>query len=442
MESQNTLHNRVSLHTIGCKLNFAETSTFGASFQTKGFQIVDFKANSDVVVINTCSVTENADRDCRKAVRQALRRSPEAFIIVVGCYAQLRPEEIASIEGVDLVLGAEEKFHMFDYLDGFKKGDYPRVHVGNIEDATSYGPAFTSEASDRTRAFLKVQDGCDYNCSFCTIPMARGASRSVGIDATLANAREVLDAGYKEIVLSGVNVGDFGRKIDSSFYELLKELVALPGEFRLRISSIEPNLLTDEIIELSASSDKMCNHFHIPLQSGSPDTLQAMRRRYTRDIYRDRVEKIKERIPDCAIGVDVIVGFPGESNEHFDETYKFLVDLPISYLHVFSYSERPGTHSIGLGGQVSPEERARRSQMLRILSEKKRRQFYMEQLGSDAIALMEGRVQDGIQFGFTSNYVKVGMPASSDIENSFIPVQLNSICGAYVDAVEVNSSAL
>ncbi len=435
MEDKNTRPRTIALHTLGCKLNYAETSTLGKAFTGKGFEIVDFKESSDVVLINTCSVTENADRECRQIVRKALRHSPDAYVIVTGCYAQLRPEEIASIEGVDLVLGAEEKFRIFDYLNGYSKEGYPRIHVGDIADATSYSPAFTSEVSSRTRAFLKVQDGCDYNCAFCTIPMARGASRSVGIEATLANARQVLDAGYREIVLSGVNVGDYGRKTGTSFTELVQRLVELPGEFRMRISSIEPNLLTDEIIGIAASNAKLCRHFHIPLQSGSADVLRGMRRRYTVDHYRERIERILRDIPDCAIGADVIVGFPGETERCFEETSMFLSELPVSYLHVFSYSERPETHALSISGIVPHQERARRSKMLRTLSDTKRRHFYESHTGRNAVVLLEGKIENGVQFGFTSQYVKVGVPPAPDRENTFTEVILTEVCDGYVSGM-------
>ena len=420
------------MYTLGCKLNFAETSSFGRNFTERGYKVVDFNEQSDVVVVNTCSVTENADRDCRKIVRKALRRSPDAYVIVVGCYAQLRPEEIASIDGVDLVLGADEKFRMFEFAGDFSKERIPKIHVGDIEEATNYSPAFSDDSTGRTRAFLKVQDGCDYNCSFCTIPLARGASRSAPVDATIENARTLIAEGYKEIVLSGVNVGDYGTKIGTSLHELLLGLLALEGDFRLRISSIEPNLLTDEIIDLARGDSRLCRHFHIPLQSGSPEVLRNMRRRYTRDLYRERIERIAETMPDCAIGIDVIVGFPGETDRHFEETYQFLNELPFTYLHVFSYSERPDTHALSFGETVDPQVRSTRSKMLRTLSEKKRRAFYERHIGDIRPMLLEGNYDGDKQIGFTDNYIKVGIPKRDFDENTLLRVQLSEIGTGFV----------
>ena len=420
---------RVSFQTLGCKLNYAETHTITRQFREGGFQVVDARERADVVVVNTCSVTENADRECRKLIRRALRVSPAAYVVVIGCYAQLRPEEIASIHGVDLVLGTREKFEIFRRADGFRKGSYPRVEVGDIAEADMFIPSFAADGAERSRAFLKVQDGCDYTCSFCTIPMARGASRSRGVEETLTDAREIIARGFHEIVLSGVNVGDYGRKTGSSFHELLQGLISLGGDFRLRISSIEPNLLSNEIIALTASSDKMCRHFHIPLQSGSDDILRAMRRRYTAPQFRDRVVAAREAMPDCCIGVDVIVGFPGETTEHFLETYELLRDLPVSYLHVFSYSARPGTEAETLDrAPVEPGERHRRSAMLRSLSEKKRLAFYREQLGTTAEVILEHPDANGVLSGFTGNYIRVKVPdAGPELQNTRVRVLLDAL---------------
>lgn len=417
---------RVSFHTLGCKLNFAETATFQRQFAARGFATVDFREESDVVVINTCSVTENADRDARKAVRQALRHSPEAYVIVLGCYAQLRPDELAAIEGVDLVLGAEEKFHIMEHADPAWRKDQVRIAVGEIADAADFGVAYSAEGGARTRAFLKVQDGCDYACSYCTIPMARGESRSESVERTLEHARDIIAQGFHEIVLSGVNVGDYGAGTDRSLHELLARLIALPGEFRIRISSIEPNLLGDDIIALAAAHPKLVPHFHIPLQSGSDDVLRLMRRRYNTSVYRNRVDAVLVALPDAAIGIDVIVGMPGETDEMFREAYEFLVDLPFAYLHVFSYSERPATDAVALGGKVPPEERARRSAMLRTLSQRKRRAYYERQLGRTLQVLFESGGGDEVS-GFSENYVRVAVPWQPGLENRVLPVHCESM---------------
>jgi len=420
---------RVSFQTLGCKLNYAETHTITRQFREGGFEVVDARERADVVVINTCSVTENADRECRKLIRRALRISPGAYVIVIGCYAQLRPEELASIHGVDLVLGTREKFEIFRRADGFRKGSYPRVEVSDIAEVDTFIPSFAADGAERSRAFLKVQDGCDYTCSFCTIPMARGASRSRGVEETLRDAREIIVRGFHEIVLSGVNVGDYGRKIGSSFHALLQGLISLDGDFRLRISSIEPNLLSDEIIALTSSSDRMCRHFHIPLQSGSDEILRAMRRRYTASQFRDRVLAAREAMPDCCIGVDVIVGFPSETDERFLETYELLRDLPVSYLHVFSYSARPGTDAEKQGRvPVEPEERSRRSAMLRTLSEKKRLAFYQEHLGTTMEVVLEHPDANGVLSGFTGNYIRVKVPdAGPELQNARVRVRLDTL---------------
>ncbi len=417
---------RVSFHTLGCKLNFAETATFQRQFAERGFATVDFREESDVVLINTCSVTANADSDARKAVRQALRRSPSAYVMVVGCYAQLRPDELATIPGVDLVLGAEEKFHIMDHVDPEWRKDQVRVAVGDIAEANNFGIAYSAESSERTRAFLKVQDGCDYSCSYCTIPMARGGSRSERIERTLEHARDIIGQGFHEIVLSGVNVGDYGTGTDTTLYDLLVCLLALSGDFRVRISSIEPNLLGDDIIALAASNPKLVPHFHVPLQSGSDAVLRLMRRRYNTRTYRERIEAIHASLPDAAIGIDIIVGMPGETEELFRETYQFLVELPFSYLHVFSYSERPGTEAAAFGAKVPPAERARRSQMLRTLSLRKRRAFYERQLGRTLQVLFEAGEHGAIS-GFSENYIRVELPWQPGLENTVLPVRCDTI---------------
>ncbi len=417
---------RVSFHTLGCKLNFAETATFQRQFAEQGFSSVDFREESDVVLINTCSVTANADSDARKAVRQALRRSPDAYVIVVGCYAQLRPEELASIDGVDLVLGAEEKFHIMEHADPLWTKDQVRVAVGDIADANDFGVAYSAESSERTRAFLKVQDGCDYSCSYCTIPMARGGSRSESIERTLEHAREIIAQGFREIVLSGVNVGDYGAGTDTTLYQLLLRLMELPGDFRVRISSIEPNLLSDDIIALAAADAKLVPHFHIPLQSGSDAVLRLMRRRYNTRVYRERIDAVLAALPHAGIGIDVIVGMPGETDELFREGYEFLVDLPFSYLHVFSYSERPGTEAADIAEKIAPAERARRSQMLRTLSQRKRRAFHEQQLGRSLNVLFESGEQ-GRSSGFSENYVRVSVPWQPGLENRILPVRCDAL---------------
>lgn len=415
---------KVSFYTIGCKLNFAETSTIGEEFKKRGFEIVEFGQPSDVCVINTCSVTENADRDCRRIIHKALKTSPNAFIIVTGCYAQLRPNEIAKIEGVDLILGSNEKFKIFDYVGDFQKNYHAQIFVSPIIGTDEFNLASSTPASDRTRAFLKVQDGCDYNCSYCTIPLARGKSRSPSINTIIEKAKTLAQLGYKEIVLSGVNVGDYGRKIGTNLFELVRELEKIEGVKRIRISSIEPNLLTEEMIEYFLSSEKICNHFHIPLQSGNDEILRKMRRRYTTELYKRKVEYIKSKDPDACIGADVIVGFPGETEKHFEITYNFINELPISYLHVFTYSERPNTDAINLPGKVPVEERYRRSEMLRNLGLKKKNAFYRQMIGKTLNVLWESEVKNGMIFGFTENYVKVKTEYKPSLVNEIIPVKI------------------
>lgn len=405
----------VAFHTLGCKLNFSETSTIARLFQEKGFAKKNFSEPADVYVINTCSVTENADRECKSIVKNALAQNPDAFIAVVGCYAQLKPEEISNIEGVDVVLGATEKFKLLNYIDLSGKNEHAQIHNCEISAADFFVDAFS--VGDRTRSFLKVQDGCDYSCTFCTIPLARGKSRSDTIENVVANANKIAASGVKEIVLTGVNIGDFGygqnidgdtkKKKQFTFLDLIKELDKVEGIERFRISSIEPNLLKDEIIEFVAQSKRFVPHFHIPLQSGSNAILRNMKRRYQRELYADRVAKIKSLMPDCCIGVDVIVGFPGETEEHFLETYNFLNNLDISYLHVFTYSERDNTEAILMQNPVPISERKRRNKMLRILSAKKLRAFYEKQKGKEMTVIFEHENKNGFMYGFTQNYVKV-----------------------------------
>ena len=433
---------RVAFHTLGCKLNFAETSILGKQFLDRGYRVVSFDEEADVYVINTCSVTERADRECRQIIRRALRHARDPFVVVTGCYAQLQPEEIASIAGVDVVLGATEKFHIFDYIGDASKHPAPRVFVSDINNADDFGIAYSSDATDRTRAFLKVQDGCDYHCSFCTIPLARGASRSQPIAACVEQAQTLVAQGYKEIVLTGVNVGDYGRKIGTHLAELLRALVCFRGLERLRISSIEPNLLDDEILSLVAAEKKLCKHFHIPLQSGSDEILRLMRRRYTTGHYRELIERIRSRIPNCGIGVDVIVGFPGETDRHFEQTHLFLSELPVSYLHVFTYSERPNTPAATYNRQVEPRIRFKRNEDLRILGQKKRHAFYRSMLGRSTDVLLEGNVQNGMRFGWTDNYVRVALPADGTVENAIVRVRITGMQDEYCEARLDDSAVL
>lgn len=398
---------RVALHTLGCKLNYAETSTMGRQFADRGFEVVDFNQPADVYLLNTCSVTERADRECRQIIRRAMRLSPDAFIIITGCYAQLRPEEIAGIDGVDLVLGTKEKFSVFDHADRFVKQPVPQVYVSCIDDALECTPAFSADAGTRTRAFLKIQDGCDFNCAFCTIPLARGASRSRSAAEVVRDAVRIASEGFKEIVLTGVNVGDYGTKGASPLPVLLPMLENVPGIERIRISSIEPNLLTRELVDLILGSEKYCNHFHIPLQSGSDAVLNRMRRRYTTGRYRAVVEYIMEQDRDAAVGADVIVGFPGETEELFRETSSFLEDLPVSYLHVFTFSERPGTPASDFPGSVDPRVRAGRSERLRLLGRKKRQIFHSFFVGKRMPVLFEGHHRGGVLSGLTTNYIRI-----------------------------------
>ncbi len=399
---------KVAFYTLGCKLNYSETSTIGRMFQERGFEKVEFTDTPDIYVINTCSVTDNADKKCRKIVKEAQKHSPNAFITIIGCYAQLKPKEISEIPGVDAVLGAAEKFQLVDILDGFVKQGKPQVLASAISEANTFHNSYSF--GDRTRTFLKVQDGCDYSCSFCTIPLARGNSRSDSIENVVKSAHDIAASGVKEIVLTGVNTGDFGLqegKRVETFYQLVQELDKVESINRFRISSIEPNLLSNDIIEFVAESKRFMPHFHIPLQSGSNKILKLMRRRYLRELYADRVAKIKSLMPHCCIGVDVIVGFPGETEEDFLETYNFINGLDVSYLHVFPYSERENTLAPEMPGKVSIKERNRRADMLRILSEKKKRHFYEQNIGKEFNVLFEDDVKDGLMEGFTENYVRV-----------------------------------
>lgn len=430
----------VAFHTLGCKLNFAETSTIARNLTNNGYQRVEFNQAADVYVINTCSVTANADKECRSIVKSALKENPEGFVVIIGCYAQLKPQEIAEMEGVDLVLGATEKFNIIDYLDNLDKQAEALVHSCEIDAADFYVGSYS--IGDRTRAFLKVQDGCDYKCTYCTIPLARGISRSDTLENVLKNAREIADQGIKEIVLTGVNVGDYGKgefgnkKHEHTFLELVQALDQVNNLERLRISSIEPNLLRNEIIDFVASSQRFVPHFHIPLQSGSDELLKKMKRRYLTALYTERIQRIKTTMPHACIGVDVIVGFPGETDELFLETYNYLNELPISYLHVFTYSERPNTEAVEFGEVVPLNIRKKRNKMLRILSEKKRMAFYESQLNTTQTVLWEADQKHGKMHGFTENYVKVETDYDESLINLTEKVNLLSINSAAMVEVE------
>lgn len=430
-------HRTAAFHTLGCKLNFAETSTIARQLTDAGYDKVSFDDKADVYVINTCSVTENADRECKLHVKRAMKANPEGLVVIVGCYAQLKPEEISRITGVDLVLGAKEKFNILSYLDDLEKSENEGlVHSCEIEETDFFIGSYS--IGDRTRAFLKVQDGCDYKCTYCTIPLARGISRSDTIENVLKNATEIAARDIKEIVLTGVNIGDYGKgefgnkRHEHTFLDLISELDQVEGIERIRISSIEPNLLKDESIELVSRSKSFVPHFHIPLQSGSDELLKKMKRRYLTKLYRDRVYKIREVMPDAAIGVDVIVGFPGETEDLFMETYNFLNELPITYLHVFTYSERENTEAAGMEGAVPVPERKRRNKMLRILSEKKKMAFYQTQLGKTLPVLWEHENKDGKMFGFTENYVRV--------QKEFDAASVNQIEFLKLEKIEADGS--
>ena len=421
-----------AFHTLGCKLNFAETSTIARQLTNAGYEKVSFEDHANVYVINTCSVTENADRECKLHVKRAMKANPEGLVVILGCYAQLKPEEISAIEGVDLVLGAKEKFNILSYLDDLQKTEnHGLIHSCEIDETDFFIGSYS--IGDRTRAFLKVQDGCDYKCTYCTIPLARGISRSDTIESVVKNAQEIAKKGIKEIVLTGVNIGDYGKgefgnkKHEHTFLDLVKALDEVEGIERLRISSIEPNLLKNETIDFVSKSRTFVPHFHIPLQSGSNEILGKMKRRYQREVYTDRVANIRQVMPHACIGVDVIVGFPGETDEHFLETYHFLNDLDISYLHVFTYSERDNTEAAVMEGVVPNNVRAKRSKMLRGLSVKKRRAFYESQLGTQRTVLFEGENKEGYIYGFTENYVKVKTPWDPALVNTLHEVQLTRI---------------
>ncbi len=419
---------KVAFYTLGCKLNFSETSTISRQFEEKGFLKVDFQESPDIFIINTCSVTDNADKKCKKLVKEAKKISPDSYVAIIGCYAQLKPTEIAEIEGVDAVLGAAEKFRLLELLDGFAKEQETKVLASEISAANSFETSFSLH--DRTRTFLKVQDGCNYGCAFCTIPLARGKSRSSTIPSILASARDIAATEVKEVVLTGVNIGDFGivdGKRDARFADLVMALDEVEGIARFRISSIEPNLLTNEIIDFVSRSKRFVPHFHIPLQSGSNTILRKMGRRYLRELYEDRVSKIKTLLPHACIGVDVIVGFPGETDELFLETYNFLNELNISYLHVFTYSERANTRAVELEGVVPMKKRNDRSKMLRILSEKKRRKFYEENLEQTFTVLFEEDVENGMMHGFTENYIRVAAKYDPILINELKQVTLDEI---------------
>lgn len=422
---------KVAFYTLGCKLNFSETSTIARSFSEVGYDKVEFSETADVYVINTCSVTDNADKKCRHIVRTALRQNDQAFIIVVGCYAQLKPDEIAAIDGVDLVLGATEKFKVTDYINDLTKKNLGEVHSCEISEADFYVAAYS--AGDRTRGFLKVQDGCDYKCTYCTIPLARGISRSAKLDDVVSSAYKIAEEGRVEVVLTGVNIGDYGKgefgnkKHEHTFLDLVSALDQVEPIHRFRISSIEPNLLRNELIDFVASSDRFVPHFHIPLQSGSDTLLKEMKRRYLRGLYAERVDRIRDKMPNACIGVDVIVGFPGETDELFLESYNFLNELNINYLHVFTYSERPNTEAATMQGVVPLKVRHKRSKMLRVLSAKKRRQFYESQLDGTFEVLFEGENKEGYIHGFTENYVKVKTHWDPSLVNKTAQVKLTEI---------------
>jgi threonylcarbamoyladenosine tRNA methylthiotransferase MtaB len=421
---------RVAFHTLGCKLNFSETATISRDFLNHGFEKVNYRDQADIYVLNTCSVTENADKEARKFIRQAKQRNPNSSVAVIGCYAQLKPNDIAAIDGVDIVLGAEEKFNLLNHLDSINLNGSTKVIQSEIDHVHKFTPSYST--AERTRSFLKIQDGCDYTCSFCTIPLARGQSRSDTIAKTLKVAKEVAETDTKEIVLTGVNIGDYGKGSNETFFDLIQQLDLLDGIDRIRISSIEPNLLTNEIIEFCASSKKFMPHFHVPLQSGSDKILGAMRRRYKRDLFVNRVTRIKQTIVDACIGVDVIAGFPGETEKDFLDTYNFLNELDISYLHVFTYSERPNTDSIEMSEIVSKEIRRERSKMLHILSDKKRRFFHDQFINKYRPVLFEN-MKNGKLLGHTDNYIQIQMEGSSNLINSIHSVKLIDNHGIIVD---------
>ncbi|MCF8335247.1 MAG: tRNA (N(6)-L-threonylcarbamoyladenosine(37)-C(2))-methylthiotransferase MtaB [Bacteroidales bacterium] len=416
---------RVAFHTLGCKLNFAETSTLAGKFLDQGYERVDFNEKADIYVINTCSVTGKADRKSKEAIKKARNQNPEAKIVAVGCYAQLQSEKIANIKGVDLILGCNEKFRILEYLKNHESQEEPEIHTCALEDTVKYNPSFSK--GDRTRSFLKIQDGCDYVCSYCTVPMARGKSRNQSIESILEEARVIANSGVKEVVLTGVNIGDFGKSTGESFYGLINQLEKVQGIERFRISSIEPNLLNNKIIRFVSQSEKFLPHFHIPLQSGCNDILAKMKRRYKRELLKDRIEQIKKHIPGAFIGVDVIVGFPGEDRDKFRETYKFLEDLDAGYYHVFSYSQRPGTSAAGMSGKVSGKEIKQRSREVQQLAEDKKQKFYRQHLGKMRKVLFENRNDNGSIMGFTDNYIKVEVDCNDELHGKIRDTALKEI---------------
>lgn len=420
-------YKKVAFYTLGCKLNFSETSTISRLFDDAGFAKVDFEETPDIYIINTCSVTENADKKCRQLVKRAMKINPEAFVAIIGCYAQLKPEEIGKIPGVDIVLGANEKFNLIEHIDALQtKQDQAILSYTSIKVTTEFIPSFSY--GDRTRSFLKVQDGCDYFCTFCTIPLARGKSRNASIAETIIEAEKIAQTDIKEVVLTGVNIGDFGQDGDENFFQLVQSLDQVEGIDRFRISSIEPNLLSNEIISFCLNdAQRFVPHFHVPLQSGNDRLLKAMRRKYERSLYAERVSSIKALRADACIGVDVIVGFPGETDEEFMDTIDFLKDLDISYLHVFTYSERANTTAVKLGNPVPMAVRRERSKMLHILSDKKKRAFYEQNIGTERTVLFEHEEDEGVMYGFTENYVKVKFPYDADMANTFRKVKLTEI---------------
>ncbi len=420
---------KVAFHTMGCKTNFSDTSTISNEMLSHGYQKVSYKEEADIYVLNTCSVTENADKEARKLIRQARRRNPYAKIAVIGCYAQLQPDQISNIAGVDLVLGASEKFNLLTHLNSLNDNNQSKIVRLSINQNNSFQSSFTN--GERTRSYLKIQDGCNYNCSFCTIPLARGRSRSDTIENTVKIAQNIADSGAKEIVLTGINIGDFGSTNNENFFQLIKTLDNLKGIERFRISSIEPNLLSNDIISFCANSNKFVPHFHIPLQSGSDSILQSMKRRYNTDLYKSRVEHIKKIIPDCCIGVDVIVGYPGEKEDHFEQTYSFIESMDVSYLHVFSYSKRKDTFAASLNDQVTKERKEYRSKALHRLSNKKKKQFYNQYINKIRPVLVEQSINGKIQ-GFTDNYIKVNVDQELSCYNKIIPVLLNENKGNYM----------
>ena len=416
-----TQYKRIAFHTLGCKLNFSETATISRDFIRYGFEKVDYRDKADFYVLNTCSVTDNADKEARKLIRQAKRRNPDSSVAVIGCYAQLKPNEISEIDGVDIVLGAEEKFNLLDHLDAIDLKGKVKVIQSEIDHVHTFIPSYST--GERTRSFLKIQDGCDYSCSFCTIPLARGESRSNTVENTMKTARKVAETDTREIVLTGVNIGDFGKGSKETFYALIQQLDTLERIDRIRISSVEPNLLTNQIIEFCAQSEKFMPHFHVPLQSGSNKILKKMKRRYDREYYEDRVKRIKSNVPDACIGADVIVGFPGETEDDFIETYNFLNELNISYLHVFTYSERSNTGAVEMGERVSKETKADRSKMLHILSDKKQRYFHDQFINKNRPVLFEN-IKNGKIIGHTDNYIKVQVEGGTSLINTIQPVMM------------------